>query len=73
MKKHLARTVALLLLAIAFAMPAAAQSPAEPTASLSSPTAPDKPERPIAAPGMVAAFLSTLLIMFIICKPARKT
>ena len=71
MMKHLARTVALILLCLALAMPSAAQSPESP-ASPSSTAAPEKPERPISAPGMVAAFLSTLLIMFIICKPARK-
>jgi hypothetical protein len=73
MIKHLVRGVAILLLAIACALPAAAQTPPDPAATLTPPTAAEKPERPLSAPGLVLTFLSTVLVLFIICKPSRKT
>jgi hypothetical protein len=72
MMKHLVRAVAILLLAIACALPASAQAP-DSGPTLTPPTAPEKPERPLSAPGLVLTFLSTLLVLFIICKPSRKT
>jgi hypothetical protein len=72
MMKRVVRVVAALLLTLGFVWSASAQAPAEPGASLSSPAAPAEKSAPNSAPSMVVVFLSTILILFIVCKPARK-
>ncbi len=72
---RLIRAAAPLLVGLAFALPASAQLPPPPDkveSAPSQPAAPEKPERPTTVPGMVAAFVSTVLVLLIVCKPARK-
>jgi hypothetical protein len=73
MMKRLFR-IAPILLALAFASPGVAQTPpAPPDTSPQTPVeAPPEKTSPNPVPAFVVVFLSTLLILFIICRPARK-
>jgi hypothetical protein len=75
MFQRLIRGIGILALALLLTAPIQAQPPtqpaADPGASLSPPSQ-EKPAHPTSAPGLVLTFLSTLLILFIICKPPRK-
>lgn len=73
MIRRLLRAAAVLLLVLASGAPVLAQPPTESAAApVTAPTAPDRTDRPTSAPGLVLAFLTTILVLFIICKPARK-
>jgi hypothetical protein len=69
MIKRLIRATAPLLIVLAFAAPVVAQAPAEPPAA---PASPPEKASPNSVPSMVIAFLCTVLILFIICRPPRK-
>jgi hypothetical protein len=72
MFKRLLRAAVALVVFLALTAPVAAQAPpAEPAASLSPPAAAEKPG-PNPVPALTIAFVCTVLILFIICRPARK-
>jgi hypothetical protein len=71
MINRLLRAAAALLIFLALTAPVTAQAPAEPGASLSPPAPTEKPG-PNPVPGLTIAFVCTVLILFIICRPARK-
>jgi hypothetical protein len=60
------------LLLLTLARPIQGQLPG-PVDETPAPSAPSKPDRSNVVPQYVVVFLSTALILFIICKPARKT
>jgi hypothetical protein len=72
MIKRLIRAAAVVFLILALTSPVTAQAPAEPAASLSPPTAPAEKPSPNPVPALTIAFVCTVLILFIVCRPARK-
>ncbi len=79
MRRRLLAAAAGALLALATPLSAPAQEPlpsvpragaADPSSS--SPTSSDKPDHLPAAAGLTIAALSSMLVLFIICKPTRK-
>ena len=70
MIKRLIRVAAPLLVVFALAAPVVAQAPTEGGAS--PPSAPAEKPGPNPVPGLTIAFVCTVLILFIICRPARK-
>jgi hypothetical protein len=72
--KAIARSIAALLLGLCLTAPGFCQPPTggEPAASLGGSGTAEK-TGPNPAPGYVLCFLSTALVLFIVCKPVRKT
>ncbi len=68
MTKRLRQAVAALVLSLAFISPVAAQAPSD---SAASGQATEK-SGPNPTPSFALVFMSTILILFIICKPSRK-
>jgi hypothetical protein len=70
--KRLALAAASLVVGLVLASPAPAQPGSENAVTQQPAAAPEKPERPNATPPLVVAFVSTVLVLFVVCKPARK-
>jgi hypothetical protein len=74
MIKHLSRIVAslLLVLCLVSVAPAQPQTSADPGVSLTTPASAPEKTGPNSTPSMALVFVSTVLVLFIICKPTRK-
>jgi hypothetical protein len=72
MIQRLVRAAAPLLLALSFIGPVRAQDTGEPPPAQSAATGEPEKGKSNPGPSMVLAFLCTILILFIICRPARK-
>jgi hypothetical protein len=77
MMKHLSRTIFSCLISLCVASTALSQVPAPPpgpadSAASSGPPAAAEKTAPNPVPAFVLCFLSTILVLFIICKPSRK-